>query len=117
MDRGRILRNVPNAETFVALPAGQKLSVAVALACAMLDALEADDRGLDSWEASLLLDALGYLHIGWYTAAVTMMEMALVEPEKRAAGARKELPDLIEVPRLRQAFETAKQLGVMPGSK
>jgi hypothetical protein len=106
MDRQALRALIVPGPEFGAMTKAQQQEASAKLGQAIIAAIEADDRQLDAWESQCLSAAIGYIEMGFYTAAYVDVEMALVEPESRAADWAERLAhDVPPLAVFRQAYD------------
>ncbi|WP_369952025.1 hypothetical protein [Ralstonia syzygii] len=84
MERDTIMQAVPSGNELRAAPAYRQKETAENLIRSILDALDAERREPDRWEAEHLAEALGWIVAKWYFASITASEKALAPPDERA---------------------------------
>ncbi|MGC2970440.1 hypothetical protein [Paraburkholderia aspalathi] len=85
MDREQVLSVLPSEEDFRAAPNYGKKQFVERFIGATLDQLDVENREPDRWEGEQLTQAIGYLLVDWYGAAITATEKALAPANERAA--------------------------------
>lgn len=83
MGRDAILHTIPPEEQLRTAPPYRHKEAAENLIGAVLDALDADRREPDQWEAELLVYAIGCITSRWYFASITSAAKALTPSEER----------------------------------
>jgi hypothetical protein len=83
MNRGNLLGAAPTSEALHTGPDHRRKSICEDYIGVVLDAIEADRREPDEWEAHELASALGAIVSRWYFLSVNCTMKALVPPEQR----------------------------------
>ena len=107
MDRVRLLATSPGHSALPQLHVIAQMHEVIAFALRVLDAVDADGRDLDEWEADRLLCALGAIHSDLFGLALACVERALTEPSARAPGWHAGV-NVAPTARLRDAFKQAR---------
>ena len=84
MDADRLRAALPDGRGFWRLGSGEKKRSAEQFIEAILDAIGAEDRAPDDWEARDLGAAINYAAHRWYGAAITCANRALTPVEQRS---------------------------------
>jgi hypothetical protein len=85
MDRELLVQAVPSNDELLAAPLYRQKEAAERLIESILDALDADGRQPDRWEAEHLAAALGFILSTMYFASIAKSIIGLTSSEKRAA--------------------------------
>ncbi|HEF4770584.1 hypothetical protein LGM80_19380 [Burkholderia multivorans] len=84
MNRDQVLSVLPSDAEFQAAPNYGKKQFVERFISAALDQLDVEQREPDRWEGEQLTQAIGYLLVDWYGAAITATEKALAPTNERA---------------------------------
>src|ERR1700730_7804155 len=84
MDRERLLSEAPTPEQSLGGPDSRRKELAEKYVAAVLDALEADNREPDAWEAMYLNLAIGDIIMRKYVLSIDKTFRALTSPNERA---------------------------------
>jgi hypothetical protein len=88
MDRDALIQALPDNAGFNAMFPYRRKELTESVVVAILDAIEADGREPDDWEAADLAAAIGFIACHWYNAALAAAERALTPRERRSPLAR-----------------------------
>lgn len=111
MDCDKFIAALPSDEAFNAMFPHQRKSIVEDFVGAILDAIPDDGRDPDNWEAHDIAAAIGFIASGWYNAALTAAERALVPPHERAPA---EPPFLEPAPTVRALRDGLDYVRGMP---
>ena len=84
MHREQLLSEAPTSEELLSGPPYRRKELAQKYVAAVLDAIEGDSRGPDTWEAMYLSLALGNIVMRRYVLSINATMRALTPPEERA---------------------------------
>lgn len=84
LDRFALLETLGPPGQLHAEDAAARKATAVRFVRAILNAITAEGREADAWEAHDLAAAIGHIRHGWYFAAIAVADRALAPPNTRA---------------------------------
>lgn len=93
MDQKRLVAMLPSQSTLNGMTASEKKIRAEAVIEAVLQAIAADGREPDKWEAVALSFAMTSCRCGMYVLAMTEVANALIEPSFRSEAANRTWPE------------------------
>ena len=113
MDREALLQQFPPAENFNAKSGLQKKLATEQTIALLLDAIAAEEREPDAWEAHDIAAAIGFSAGRMYSAALTALERALSPEEARAPIPPAFYPE--PLPTLAQLRAASDYASLLPG--
>ncbi len=115
MDARKLRAAIPNDEQFSGNQPHQKKQCVERFIGSILDALAADGRSPDAWEAHQLGIAIGFIGHGWYSASLAYANQA-VTPEAERTEAPAPSGKLPTIEDLRRALAHYAAMPAAPGS-
>jgi hypothetical protein len=109
MNRDQLSSLAPTDRAFREMDGPQKTQIVAAFALEVLREIRNDGREPDAWESVHLMHALGALYGGRLTYALTLIELAIEDPQDRAPEAVARIQkELASAEVLEQAFREAR---------
>jgi hypothetical protein len=109
MNRDQLSSFAPTDRAFREMDGAQKTQVVAAFALEVLREIRNDGREPDAWESVHLMHALGALYGGRLTYALTLIELAIEDPQDRAPEAVARIQkELASAEVLEDAFRQAR---------
>ena len=109
MNRDQLYDLAPTDRAFREMNPDQQFQVVAAFALNVLGEIRKDGRQPDAWESIQLMHALGALHAGRLTYALTLIELAIEDPADRAPEAVARIQkELASIDVLERAFRDAQ---------